>query len=320
MVGSTPTILQRGQQCPLQHTLAPSWRPFKVSSAHPLGAKSNACSSEPCWPADGAPSPQPCDTRGRATRRRSVSTIRCSTVPAGRPPDQVRGRLSKVAAVRYPCWCRPPYARGRLFDAAGGSLTFVIDETLERRWGRRINKRGHYRDSLASSRKRAVSSRGLRWIVLALVITPPWNARCWALPIPGSGPGQALSVPAPTPRVSERLGLRHKTIAGWARQMIRVVRRWLPQVAITVLGDQAYSVVELGHACQRCQVRLIAPLRLDAVLHEAPPPRQPGTRGRPRRKGKRLPSLAERLHDTATPLAVSACALVRRPRAALGDQ
>ena len=28
------------------------------------------------------------------------------------------------------------------FDAAAGSLTFVIDETLERRWGRRINKRG----------------------------------------------------------------------------------------------------------------------------------------------------------------------------------
>ena len=130
-------------------------------------------------------------------------------------------------------------------------------------------------------------------IVLTLVITPPWNSRCWALPI--------LSVPAPTPQVSERLGLRHKTVAQWARQMIRVVRRWLPQVAITVLGDQSYSVVELGHACRQCEVRLIAPLRLDAVLHEAPPPRQPGTRGRPRHKGKRLPSLAERLHDAATP-------------------
>ena len=179
------------------------------------------------------------------------------------------------------------------FDAAGGSLTFVIDETLERRWGRRINKRGHYRDPLASSRKRSVSTSGLRWIVLTLVVTPPWTTRCWALPV--------LSVPAPTPQVSERLGLRHKTIAQWARQMIRVVRRWLPQVAITVLGDQAYSVVELGHACRRCGVRLIAPLRLDAVLHEAPPPRQPGTRGRPRRKGRRLPTLAERLDDAATP-------------------
>ena len=102
------------------------------------------------------------------------------------------------------------------FDAAGGSLTFVIDETLERRWGRRIIKRGHYRDPLASSRKRTVSTSGLRWIVLTLVVTPPWNSRCRALPI--------LSVPAPTPQVSERLGLRHKTVAQWARQMIRVVR------------------------------------------------------------------------------------------------
>ncbi len=179
------------------------------------------------------------------------------------------------------------------FGAAGGSLTFVIDETLERHWGRRISKRGHYRDPLASSRKRTVSTSGLRWIVLTLVITPPWTTRCWALPV--------LSVPAPTPQVSERLGLRHKTIAQWARQMIRVVRRWLPHVAITVLGDQAYSVVELGHACRRCGVRLIAPLRLDAVLHETPPPRQPGARGRPRLKGRRLPTLAERLDDAATP-------------------
>ena len=48
-------------------------------------------------------------------------------------------------------------------------------------------------------------------------------------------------------------------------------------------------------------MRLIAPLRLDAVLHEAPPPRQPGTRGRPPLKGRRLPTLAERLNDAATP-------------------
>ena len=178
------------------------------------------------------------------------------------------------------------------FGASGGSLAFVIDETLERRWGRRINKRGHYRDALASSRKRSVSTSGVRWIVLTLVVTPPWNTRPWALPF--------LSVPAPTPQVSERLGLRHKTVAQWARQMIRVVRRWLPHAAITVLGDQAYSVVELAHACRRCGVRLIAPWRLDAVLHEAPPARQVGARGRPPLKGRRLPSLAERLHDTAT--------------------
>jgi hypothetical protein len=130
------------------------------------------------------------------------------------------------------------------FIAVGGALTFVIDETLERRWGRRIRKRGHYRDPLASIKQRSVSTSGLRWIVLTLIITPPWTARPWALPV--------LSVPAPTPQVSKNLGQRHKTIAQWARQMILVVRRWLPGIDMTVIGDQTYSVLELsasdGHA------------------------------------------------------------------------
>jgi hypothetical protein len=65
----------------------------------------------------------------------------------------------------------------RTFVIAGGELTFVIDETLERRWGHRIKMRGHYRDPLASSRQRSVATSGLRWIVLTLVIIPPWTPR-----------------------------------------------------------------------------------------------------------------------------------------------
>src|ERR1700740_3060470 len=41
------------------------------------------------------------------------------------------------------------------FVPAGASVDLVIDETLERRWGSKINKRGHYRDHARSSRKRA---------------------------------------------------------------------------------------------------------------------------------------------------------------------
>jgi hypothetical protein len=65
----------------------------------------------------------------------------------------------------------------RTFIAVSGTLTFVIDETLERRWGRRIKGRGHYHDPLASSKKRSVASPGLRWIVLTLIVTPPWTRR-----------------------------------------------------------------------------------------------------------------------------------------------
>jgi DDE superfamily endonuclease len=180
----------------------------------------------------------------------------------------------------------------RTFVVVGGELTFVIDETLERRWGRRITLRGHYRDPLASSLHRSVAASGLRWIVLTLVITPPWTQRPWALPV--------LSVPAPTPTVSQRLGRRHKTVADRARQMILLVRHWLPRVELTVIGDQTYSVLELGQACTRRSVRLLAPLRLDAARYAPAPPRLPGTSGRPRVKGERLPQLKQVLKEAQT--------------------
>ena len=72
-----------------------------------------------------------------------------------------------------------------------------------------------------------------------------------------------LSVLATTPKVSQALGERHKTIARIARPLL-LVRRWLPEVPIKVIGDGAYSEIELGLTCLTQRVRLIAPLRLDA--------------------------------------------------------
>ena len=178
------------------------------------------------------------------------------------------------------------------FVPEGFGLTFAIDETLERRWGRKIRIRGHYRDPLASSKERSVSASGIRWIVLALIVTVPWASRPWALPI--------LSLPSPTPKVSLKLGRRHKTIAERARQMIACLRRWLPTADLTVVGDSAYSVIELGLACRRRAVRLIAPLRLDARLFTPAPERPPGTVGRPRVAGERLPNLDVVLADPKT--------------------
>jgi hypothetical protein len=181
----------------------------------------------------------------------------------------------------------------RTFLPSDLRLTLIIDETLERRWGRRrICIRGHYRDPLASSKVHSVAASGFRWIVLALSVTPPWTTQPWALPI--------LSLPSPTPTVSAQLGRRHKTIADWARQMIRCVRRWLPEADLTVVGDQAYSVIELGLGCRRHGVRLIAPLRLDARLFAPPPPHPARTLGRPRIVGGRLPNLEVVLTDPTT--------------------
>lgn len=179
------------------------------------------------------------------------------------------------------------------FIQAGGTLELVIDETLERRWGSQIRKRGHYRDSMLSSRKRSVSSPGLRWIVMAVVVTLPWTKQRCALPF--------LCVLTATPEVSASLGKRHKTVGMWAHQMVSLVRRRFPRLSITLLGDTAYSILELEVHCQKQQVALITPFRLDSVIHEAPPKRDAHTIGRPRIVGSRLPSLETVLSDPNTP-------------------
>jgi hypothetical protein len=41
---------------------------------------------------------------------------------------------------------------------------------------------------------------------------------------------------------------------------VKLVRRWLPDCPIKLIGDGAYSVVELGTVCREQQVTLITPL------------------------------------------------------------
>jgi hypothetical protein len=178
------------------------------------------------------------------------------------------------------------------FVPAGASVDLVIDETLERRWGNKISKRGHYRDSALSSRERSVSSPGLRWIVMAVVVSLPWTKQRWALPF--------LCVLATTPEVSERLGKRHKTVGMWAHQMLSLVRRWLPERSMKLMGDTAYTILELGLHAKAQQVTLVTTGRLDAVLHEPPPERTRHTIGRPRVVGQRLPALQQVLQDPET--------------------
>jgi hypothetical protein len=179
------------------------------------------------------------------------------------------------------------------FLPAEAVIEIVIDETLERRWGPQIQKRGHYRDSALSSRKRSVSSSGLRWIVMAVVVTLPFCQQPWALPF--------LAVLATTPAVSEQLGLRHHTVGERARQMIRLIHRWLPERSIRILGDTAYSCLELGVQASACGVTLITPARLDSVLHTPPPPPEQRRRGgKAQVVGVRLPSLSKVLTDPAT--------------------
>jgi hypothetical protein len=182
----------------------------------------------------------------------------------------------------------------RLFVPRGTPLIVGIDETIERRRGAKIAAKGIYRDPVRSSKKQLVKTSGLRWISMMLLTPIPWAQRVWALPF--------LTVLAPSERYAQERKRRHKTISDWGRQMIRQLRRWLPDCYIVVVGDSAYAVLQL----LACAARMIQPvtvvtrLRLDAALYDEPPERQADTKGRPRLKGKRQPSLQERLKDPKT--------------------
>lgn len=176
--------------------------------------------------------------------------------------------------------------------APNGPLVLGIDEVLERRWGRKIAARGIYRDSARSSHSFFVKSSGLRWISLHLLVPIPWAKRVWALPF--------LTVLAPSERYHKKKGTRHKTIIDWAQQLVRQVRRWWPKRELVLVGDAIYAALELLHACQTLlrPVTLITRLRLDAALY-TPAPKERKL-GRPRLKGKRLPTLAQKLRHPRT--------------------
>ena len=174
----------------------------------------------------------------------------------------------------------------------GGPLVFGLDETIERRAGPRIEAKGVYRDAVRSSHSHFVKAMGLRWLSLMWLVPIPWAGRVWALPF--------LTVLAPSARYHAERGRRHKTLTDWARQMLCVLRRWLPDRELVVVGDQAYATLRLLAACQRWALVAVVRLRLDAALYAPPPPRTPGQTGRPRLKGARLPSLRQRLADPQT--------------------
>jgi hypothetical protein len=181
------------------------------------------------------------------------------------------------------------------FVPEGSPLVVGIDETLERRYGKKISARGVYRDPVRSTHETFVKSSGLRWVCMMLLVEIPWASRVWALPF--------LSALAPSERYAAARGRRHKKITEWAWQLLLQVRRWYPEREIVAVADRAYASLKLLSRCRSLgkPVTFITRLRLDAALYEPAPVRRPGQRGRPRLKGERLPNLTEVAEDPRTP-------------------
>jgi DDE superfamily endonuclease len=175
-----------------------------------------------------------------------------------------------------------------------GVVVLGLDDTIERRRGDRITAKGIYRDPVRSSHAHFVKVSGLRWLACMVLAPLSWADRVWALP--------CLTVLCPSERFYEQRGRRHQPLTERAWQMMRLVVRWLPGREVAFGADSSFAALELLDKVKRLsRGRVITRLRLDAALYDPPPPRAPGTKGRPRLKGKRRPTLEAVLADERTP-------------------
>ena len=175
--------------------------------------------------------------------------------------------------------------------APAGTLLLGLDDTIERRRGEKIKALGIYRDPVRSSHSHFVKASGLRWLPLMLLAEVPWAGRVWALPF--------LTCLCPSERYLSERGRAHRKLTGRARQMLLLVARWLPDRELVVVADSSFAALELLAAVRR-EMTVVTRLRLDAALFEPVAPRHAGQRGRPRKAGRRLPTLRRVAADGKT--------------------
>ena len=175
-----------------------------------------------------------------------------------------------------------------------GTIVLGMDDTIERRRGAHIRAKGIYRDPVRSSQSHFVKASGLRWLSLMLLVEISWAKTVWALPF--------LTALCPSERYYQEQGREHKPLTAWATWMLLQVRRWVPKRSLVVVADNSFAVLELlaQMAGLPVPITLIVRFRLDAALYEPAPPLQPGQKGRPRKKGKRLPTLETIAADPST--------------------
>lgn len=225
-------------------------------------------------------------------RRTVASCLRVMGREAETNPSKYHRVLSRA---RWSSWQMSRLLLALLVETflpEGATLVLLVDETLERRAGKKIGYKGWFRDSVRSVGNKVAVSLGIRWCVLCLLVSVPWASRPWALPF--------LCVPVLSEKTCKRLKKRHRSGVWWTAFLMEKVRAWYPERDMVLVGDGGYAAVELVACCQRLKVKLVARLRLDAQLYAFAGPQPQGKRGPKPKKGVRLRSLTALFADPTT--------------------
>jgi len=161
----------------------------------------------------------------------------------------------------------------------------ALDDTLGRHTGKRIRAASMHHDPLLSTRTKPVFHWGHLWVVVAVIIQVPAWKKSFALPVL-----VRLYRPEKLCEQEKRPFFKRTQLAA---QMLWVLAAALPQRQMTVVADAAFVNASVFKLLPN-NVQFIGRSRLDAALY-ARPRRQ--RLGRPRVKGRRLPSPGDRANN-----------------------
>jgi hypothetical protein len=169
----------------------------------------------------------------------------------------------------------------------GGIVWLVVDDTLCHKRGAKVAFGGFFLDAVTSSRKHKTFRFGLNWVVLGIAVTLPFRPdRHFCLPVLW--------------RVYRKKGQTgHQKRTALAAALARTLAEHCPDRTFWLVGDAAYVNATLLRD-RPANLHVLGPVPWKAALYAPPPPRQPGQKGAPRKKGARLPTPKEMLADTAT--------------------
>ena len=189
-------------------------------------------------------------------------------------------------------------------------VMLAIDDTLARKRGLKIFGVGMHHDPLISSRKTALTNWGHSWVVLGVIVKFPFcPKRYFCLPI--------LFRLYINKQTVAKHGTAYRTRPELAVEMLQALCQAHPQRPFHTVGDSAYGGQSvLKHLPSNCD--LTSRLDLDARLYEAPPKHKAGKAGRPRKRGKRLPTPRQMLKGPARRLSLKIYGRCNRSRVADG--
>ena len=192
-----------------------------------------------------------------------------------------------------------------VWQPAGQPLRAALDDTLARKTGKCISLASMHHDPLLSpSARRPFASFGHVWVILSVWVPLPGSqSRGVALPVlfrlfvGRRGGGQVDSPSRRTAGARQQAARRaaehtpYCTKLELGREMVHLLASWAGERQVVVAMDSAYAGRTLLEQ-RPANLAFVSRLRMDAALWTPPAARRPGQKGRPRRRGQRLPNPA----------------------------